>query len=90
VRRIATALLLASTLGGCALAPLAGAAGGGAVATYLTLAYKGEQAINLAITIDERLGCIIEAKDKRLGEKVSALANDLCAAMLLEKSGGVL
>lgn len=83
--RLAAAALVLS-LGAC---QIAAPAAGGAAAAWLGLAYRGEQAADLAITIDERVGCLIEAKDQQHGQAVSKLASELCAALLLERRGGV-
>lgn len=88
--RWAAACLFAASaplLGGCLLTGLlavTGGAGGG-----LATARLAEADADLAVTLTEDGACLIEARDQAHGQPVSDAADVLCAALLLEKRGGV-
>jgi len=87
-RRMAVAALL-PLLSGCPLLVTFGlSAAGGAGGTLATLRLA-EADVDLAIRLGEDGACLIKARDQQHGQRVSNAANELCAALLLEKSGGV-
>lgn len=81
--------LLPLPLCGCPLLATFGlsAIGGGTGA--LTTARLVETDTDLAIRLAEDGGCIVEAKDRAHGEKVTALTAELCAALQLEQKEAI-
>lgn len=49
-----------------------------------------EKAVTIAIDDSEEVACIIEVKDEELKEQIDPLVHQLCAALLIQKNGGVM